>query len=489
MPSNLLEAPPVSKRSGVKPPTAQCFSPTAKQAPNVGSPLRQPQFLPPSLAPESNLNTIHEFGVAMPEMENLRGADSSGWASGGKDVSGADLTDANMRGENLQGADLRKANLRRANLTDANLKDADLTGANLQGADLSKTNLRRANLTDADLKDANLTKANLESANLHRANLHRANLSKAELSGAHLTHAKLYGADLTGANLSGADLTASYLAQANLEGANLQGADLTHADLTTAKLKHADLTGAYRTDAALTGARPSDPFLKEKGHKRRTRHLVRTDLSGAKLLGVDLSNADLRERNLAGAVLVDADLSGADLTDADLRGAYLRGADLTGANLTGADLTGADLESGRYRAKAGEHRFRKEGSGYTGDLPGLFYFVDNKESGAAKVGITNKKRTKGRRLRHLRELGFEVVKTWERADGHLIKQLETQTLTYIRKTLELEPYLRKGDLGETGGWSETFNREGVSKKELIDWVELKLRELENEKASGISDNF
>jgi hypothetical protein len=82
-----------------------------------------------------------------------------------------------------------------------------------------------------------------------------------------------------------------------------------------------------------------------------------------------------------------------------------------------------------------------------------------------------------------------VVKTWERADGRLIQQLETQTLVYIRKTLGLEPYLRKGDLGETGGWSETFNREGISKEELIHWVELKLRQLDKEKRSGNSDKF
>lgn len=114
--------------------------------------------------------------------------------------------------------------------------------------------------------------------------------------------------------------------------------------------------------------------------------------------------------------------------------------------------------------------------GYRGSLPGVFYFLDNPSRGAAKVGITNAA-TRNSRLEILSKFGFTPIKTWEDQDGHIIRNLETQTLRYIRRVLGLPPYLTKEDVGPTGGWKETFSRAAISQQELIEWVNQKLAEL------------
>lgn len=114
--------------------------------------------------------------------------------------------------------------------------------------------------------------------------------------------------------------------------------------------------------------------------------------------------------------------------------------------------------------------------GYRGSLPGVFYFLDNPSRGAAKVGITNAA-TRNSRLEILSKFGFTPIKTWEHQDGHIIRNLETQTLRYIRRDLGLPPYLTKEDVGTAGGWRETFSRAAISQQELIDWVNRQLAEL------------
>lgn len=114
--------------------------------------------------------------------------------------------------------------------------------------------------------------------------------------------------------------------------------------------------------------------------------------------------------------------------------------------------------------------------GYRGSLPGIFYFLDNPSRGAAKVGITNEA-TRNSRLEILSKFGFSPIKTWEDENGHIIRNLETQTLRYIRRDLGLPPYLTKEDVGPAGGWKETFSRAAISQQELIDWVNRKLAEL------------
>ncbi len=73
-------------------------------------------------------------------------------------------------------------------------------------------------------------------------------------------------------------------------------------------------------------------------------HLMRMDLSEAKMNNADLQRAYLSESNLRGTDLDDANLEGAQLRHADLRGATLRGTNLLRANLLGANLHGAILD-------------------------------------------------------------------------------------------------------------------------------------------------
>lgn len=114
--------------------------------------------------------------------------------------------------------------------------------------------------------------------------------------------------------------------------------------------------------------------------------------------------------------------------------------------------------------------------GYRSTLPGLFYLLDSERLGAAKVGITNLD-TRNSRIEMLEKKGFRLVATWEEEDGRVIRDLETETLRYIRTDLGLPPYLGKEDMGTTAGWRETFSRHAISSEELVSWIEEKLLEI------------
>lgn len=131
---------------------------------------------------------------------------------------------------------------------------------------------------------------------------------------------------------------------------DLSGAVLMGVDLSEANLMGADLRGAFLVSAHLSRAT-----------------LVRADLSEAKLVEADLRDADLQEAklykaNLFNASLNNARLEKADLTEAHVGGGYAEGASFREANLSGAtvygaddadftyaDLTGANLSESHFR--------------------------------------------------------------------------------------------------------------------------------------------
>jgi uncharacterized protein YjbI with pentapeptide repeats len=155
---------------------------------------------------------------------------------------------------------------------------ADLSGRAVGGWELSQGRLRCANLERSTLDGEVVREANLSAANLHHARLHRAWLENVDLSGADLTEAvvesaRLSGVDLTRADLRGSTLADSQLTDVSLAGARLQGAVLrtvvaSRSDLSGADVRDADLTGASLVDTNLRGAR----------------------LDGAKLAGTTWSN-------------------------------------------------------------------------------------------------------------------------------------------------------------------------------------------------------
>jgi hypothetical protein len=117
-------------------------------------------------------------------------------------------------------------------------------------------------------------------------------------------------------------------------------------------------------------------------------------------------------------------------------------------------------------------------SGYSTASPGVFYFIQNRELNARKVGIANQTSL---RLENWVGLGWEVVHQVDSENGLHILNLETVTLRWIRKELGLPPFLGKEEMGRLGGWTETFSTESVANYEVIQKVvslDLELRDLD-----------
>lgn len=95
-------------------------------------------------------------------------------------------------------------------------------------------------------------------------------------------------------------------------------------------------------------------------------------------------------------------------------------------------------------------------AGYSTSKAGTFYFLRNVELGAMKVGITNGSEASGR-LPMFRKYGWEIIQTWSHSDGMVALATETVALRWIRKKLNLPPFLSREDMPRTGGWTETFS--------------------------------
>lgn len=115
--------------------------------------------------------------------------------------------------------------------------------------------------------------------------------------------------------------------------------------------------------------------------------------------------------------------------------------------------------------------------GYDSTQTGLLYFIKNETLQARKIGITNANRKSDRIARFGPE--WSVVKTFIHDDGELVRELETQLFRWIRKDLELPPYLGPEEMGSAGGHSETFSMEGPSDKVVLEKIEMILFQITN----------
>jgi Probable Zinc-ribbon domain len=113
-------------------------------------------------------------------------------------------------------------------------------------------------------------------------------------------------------------------------------------------------------------------------------------------------------------------------------------------------------------------------SGFDPGKPALFYFIENVNLAARKVGITN---VGTDRLAYFRRNGWRIVKTVENENAREIRLLESILLGWIRIDLGLPAYLNSKQMGRRGGWTETFSLEGPSNAEVMrrieeatDWV-------------------
>lgn len=127
-----------------------------------------------------------------------------------------------------------------------------------------------------------------------------------------------------------------------------------------------------------------------------------------------------------------------------------------------------------------EHRLRGRGcpvcavTGFAPNKAGYFYFIENKELAARKVGIAN---LGSERLQDFKRLGWSAIQVWNLEDGYLIQELETQMLRWIRRDLGLPVFLDKKAMGKPAGWSETFPDDSPSNLEIINKIEHLISEL------------
>lgn len=112
--------------------------------------------------------------------------------------------------------------------------------------------------------------------------------------------------------------------------------------------------------------------------------------------------------------------------------------------------------------------------GFNQSKPGIFYFIEHKDFGAKKVGITN---VTSSRLAMFQSKSWQIIKTYEFDEGFMARRLEVAILRWLRKDLQLPIYLGVEETGSGGGWSETFSGEAVSDSQVISRINLEITNL------------
>ena len=107
-------------------------------------------------------------------------------------------------------------------------------------------------------------------------------------------------------------------------------------------------------------------------------------------------------------------------------------------------------------------------SGFDPGKPAIFYFIQNGDLAARKVGITNAGTD---RLTYFNRNGWETIKTIESSTGRPIRQIESILLGWIRLECELPAYLTAKQMGRRGGWTETFSFDGPTNEEIVARIE------------------
>ncbi len=112
--------------------------------------------------------------------------------------------------------------------------------------------------------------------------------------------------------------------------------------------------------------------------------------------------------------------------------------------------------------------------GYDSTKPGWLYFISSQELGARKIGISN---FEFKRLAEY-EVHWTAIKLWSHESGLAVAGVETQTLKWLRKEKGLPQFLGREEMGQAGGFTETFSFDGVSDFEVITYIESLFRKLE-----------
>lgn len=202
----------------------------------------------------------------------------------------------------------------------------------------------QADLTVREISTALYTAKPGERLDYSGLDLTYLDLSGLDFKGAILAKTDLYGTDFTDSKLKGSDLTQARLDRAVLIRTDFSGANLLGVTIfrpTVYSDISANQADAPHFDGAnMTGAR------------------FQADLSGATFRGAEMTYADfspLEARPGQGTLVTlpknvckSCDFSGADLKQANFNDAVLQFARFTGADLRGADMSKADLSKADF---------------------------------------------------------------------------------------------------------------------------------------------
>jgi uncharacterized protein YjbI with pentapeptide repeats len=251
----------------------------------------------------------------------------------------ADAMDNNKTDQDVAGAAARLARLeviqrksagktcRDLSLVQADLSGLDLSGMDFSGAILSGASFVGATLTNARFDRGVLTKAIFTGADLCNASLLMVSASDASFNAATLNGVNAMGADFSGSSfldavIDNADVSMVNFSKANLRNVNLNGIVATKADFTAATLVRSNLSGAKLIEAVFSGADLSEADLSKAS-------CIKASFVGAKLHKARFNGADLSASSAS---------EGTQATYTDFRDANFDKASWIGANLAGADL-------------------------------------------------------------------------------------------------------------------------------------------------------
>ena len=104
--------------------------------------------------------------------------------------------------------------------------------------------------------------------------------------------------------------------------------------------------------------------------------------------------------------------------------------------------------------------------GFDQTQPGVLYFIENLSLNARKIGITNQG-IRTDRLKQFSSLGWNEISVFSIDDGAVVREIESAILNWVRKDCGLPPYLGRKEMGNVGGWSETFSSEGPRNSQVV----------------------
>lgn len=109
--------------------------------------------------------------------------------------------------------------------------------------------------------------------------------------------------------------------------------------------------------------------------------------------------------------------------------------------------------------------------GFSPSKPACFYFIKNKELNAIKIGITN---VGTDRIKRWNKKGWDTLLILESSDGHAIKSFESEIKIWLKKDKKQQNFLNAQNIGNMGGWTETFINDEKLIVEIINFINSRM---------------